>query len=49
MIWVKKSLADEIAELETDENIDQELADLKAKMSPAATEKKVVKKSTKAK
>lgn len=45
----KKSLADEIAELETDENIDQELADLKAKMSPAATEKKVVKKSTKAK
>ncbi len=31
----KKSLADEIAELESDDTIDQELADLKAKLKPA--------------
>ena len=35
-----KSLADEISDLESDENIDDELAQLKAKMKPAKTSDK---------
>jgi phage shock protein A len=43
-----KSLADEIADLETDENIDDELAQLKAKMNPKkATAKKTTAKKSK--
>jgi len=36
-----KSLADEIAELESDETVDDELAQLKAKMNPSKKEDKV--------